>query len=247
MRSAGTEAVWAIVPVKGLARAKTRLAPVLSPSARRELVLTMFEDVLGILRGTQGIDRILVVTADPTIAALGERKGAMILRERHSSGLNAALRRGARHAHREGAKRVLFIPADVPLATPAEIGRIVSGARPSERDSAVIVPARLGGGTNALVLSPPDALSPSFGEDSFARHCRQAFGRGLEAQVVRLRGLSRDIDEPSDLAALFEAKRGSARYAPLHAALCNHEIRRKTSPRIMMKTVPAAPIGVSEP
>ena len=46
-----------------------------------------------------------------------------------------------------------------------------------------------------------------------------------------LRGLSRDIDEPADLAALVEAKRGSARYAFLHAALRNHEIRRKTSPR----------------
>ena len=55
MPSAGAETVWAVVPVKGLARAKTRLAHVLSPSARRELVLTMFEEVLDILRGTHGI------------------------------------------------------------------------------------------------------------------------------------------------------------------------------------------------
>jgi 2-phospho-L-lactate guanylyltransferase len=247
MPNAGAETVWAVVPVKGLARAKTRLAHVLSPSARRELVLTMFEEVLDILRGTQGIGPLLVVTADAKIAALGERKGAMILREGRACGLNAALRRGARHARRQGAKRVLFIPADVPLATPAEIGRIVSAPRRGGRDSAIIVPARLGGGTNALMLSPPDALSPSFGEQSFARHCRQAAERGLETKVMRLRGLSRDIDEPADLAVLFEAKRGSPGYALPHAALRDHEIRRKTSPRIMMKTAPAAPMGVSEP
>jgi len=78
MRSAGAETVWAVVPVKGLARAKTRLAGVLSPSARRELVVTMFEEVLEVLRGTPGIGPILVVTADAKIAALGARKGATV-------------------------------------------------------------------------------------------------------------------------------------------------------------------------
>lgn len=241
------EPVWAIVPVKGLARAKTRLARVLSPFARRELVLTMFEEVVEILRDAGGIGRILVVTADPKIAALGERKGAMILREGRSSGLNAALRRGARRARREGASRVLFIPADVPLATPMEIDRIVSGPWPSEREIAVIVPARLGGGTNALVLSPPDALLPSFGEESFASHCRQAAERGLEMKVVRLRGLGQDIDEPADLAALIELKRGWARYAFLQAGLRKDGIGYKTSPRIMMRTALEAMTGVSEP
>ncbi|MBV9567474.1 MAG: 7,8-didemethyl-8-hydroxy-5-deazariboflavin synthase CofG, partial [Hyphomicrobiales bacterium] len=209
MRSANAEPVWAVVPVKHLIRAKTRLGRVLSLSARRELVLTMFEDVLAMLRGTPAIGPILVVTADRWVAAIGERHGARILREERSSGLNAALRRGAHHAFREGGTRVLFIPADVPLATSAEIARVVDEPSDRDRGVVVIVPAEVGGGTNALLLSPPDALAPHFGEDSFAAHCRQALKGGLVPKVLRLNGLGRDIDEPTDLALLLERRRGS--------------------------------------
>ena len=246
MRSARAEPVWAVVPVKVLARAKARLAPVLEASARRRLVLAMFEDVLEALRQAPAVGPILVVTADPDVATLGERKGATILREGRSSGLNAAIRRGARHACRQGAERALFIPADVPLATAAEIGRIVAEPRLRDRDRPVIVPARVGGGTNALVLSPPDALAPNFGEGSFARHCRQALERALEPRILRLRGLSRDIDEPADLVALVAESRGSSRYAFLHAALRNLEAVRGTSPGLIMEKAWERSMGVSE-
>jgi len=135
----------------------------------------------------------------------------------------------------------------VPLATPSEISRIVSGPWPAERALAVIVPARSGGGTNALMLSPPDALAPCFGELSFASHYRQALERGLDPHVLRLRGLGKDIDEPADLAALLETRRGSARYAFLCAAIREYGIHRKAAPRIMMRMLPQAPMGVNEP
>jgi 2-phospho-L-lactate/phosphoenolpyruvate guanylyltransferase len=243
MREANTESVWAIVPVKALGEAKARLGPVLAPPARRRLVLSMFEDVLDILHRVPAIGPILVVTPDPDIAELAQRKGATVLREGRSRGLNAAIRRGARQARRHGAARALFIPADVPLATAAEIGRIVAQPRLRDRHRPVIVPARDGGGTNALVLSPPDALDPNFGEGSFARHCRQAVERGLDPRVVRLRGLGQDIDEPADLAALLEGSRESRRYAFLRAAFRT----AKTTPEPMRDKAPEQPMGASEP
>jgi 2-phospho-L-lactate guanylyltransferase len=228
------QATWAIVPVKTLAQAKARLEPSLSPSLRRRLVLTMLEDVLDILRRAPCIGRTLVVTADRDVAGLAMRTGAAVLREGRSSGLNAAIRLGARHARRRGATRALFIPADVPLATAAEIGRIAA-APPRDLDHPVIVPDRDGVGTNALLLSPPDALDPSFGEGSFARHCEQAVARGFVPRVMRLQGLGRDIDEPADLAALLDETLGSPRYAFLHRAS-----RR-------CKTMADRPMGVSQP
>jgi len=245
MRSANNVPVWAVVPVKSLTRAKTRLAGVLAPSARRRLVLTMFEDVLAILRATPAIGSILVVTADRLVALNGEREGARIIPEGHPAGLNGALRLGALHARRGGAKRVLFIPADVPLATPAEIGQLVSVPYRSEGEFAVIVPAQASDGTNALLLSPPEALAPNFGQDSFAMHCRQAASRGLQAQVMRLKGLGKDIDEPADLAALMMVMRGSVRYAFLPAALRDRASRLKAPAR--MRAAPERVTGVSEP
>ncbi|MFI4994158.1 MAG: 2-phospho-L-lactate guanylyltransferase [Hyphomicrobiales bacterium] len=212
-RAARPGTSWAIVPVKMLAEAKSRLDSALSPAMRRLLVLTMLEDVLDILHGASGVDRILVVTADRHVGDLACRKGATILREERSCGLNAAISLGARHALRHGAVRALFVPADVPLATTAEIDRILAPPGPEDSFRPVIVPASDLDGTNALLLAPPDALDPDFGVGSFARHCRQAVARGLEPRVLRLAGLGTDIDEPKDLARLAERSGGSPRYA----------------------------------
>ena len=55
---------YAIVPVKALALAKRRLAPVLPDAARRRLVLAMLEDVLAAIAGVREIERVVVVTPD---------------------------------------------------------------------------------------------------------------------------------------------------------------------------------------
>jgi 2-phospho-L-lactate guanylyltransferase len=208
----------AIVPVKTLAEAKSRLAAVLSPAQRRDLVLAMFEDVLDALAITPSVDAVLVVSADRELSELANRKGAEVLHEESPLGLNAALSLGAAGAKRRGAVRVLFIPADLPFATPAEIGRVMAAADPSAHHHPVIVPSGDGNGTNALLLSPPDALSPSFGPGSFERHCAQARALGLSPRTMQLDGLALDIDEPTDLSRLIARSRGRSRYDFLREA-----------------------------
>ena len=115
-------ATVAVVPVKSLAEAKSRLSSVLPADLRRRLVLAMLEDVLDALAAVPGIDRTLVVTPDRDVAALSRRKGAGVLEEEAQSDLNAALSLGAAHALLHAAARVLFLPADLPLANAAELG-----------------------------------------------------------------------------------------------------------------------------
>jgi 2-phospho-L-lactate guanylyltransferase len=69
----------------------------------------------------------------------------------------------------------------------------------------VIVPDRHGTGTNALVLAPPDAIAPSFGAGSFARHTALARTAGARVRVAEPRSLCLDVDTPGDLAALRAA------------------------------------------
>ena len=63
-------ALWAVVPVKELDRAKERLASRLSSELRRALMLAMLEDVLAALAITPGIAGILAVTVDPAARRL---------------------------------------------------------------------------------------------------------------------------------------------------------------------------------
>jgi 2-phospho-L-lactate guanylyltransferase len=78
-------------------------------------------------------------------------------------------------------------------------------ARPVLPPSALIVPDRHGTGTNALLLTPPGALAPSFGPDSCERHAQLARAAGTHAEVVEVPSLALDVDTPEDLAALVAA------------------------------------------
>jgi 2-phospho-L-lactate guanylyltransferase len=197
----------AIVPVKELARAKSRLGSALTPVARRRLVLTMLEDVLALLSRFEAVAGIVVVTPDADVAALARTLGADTLNEDKPHGLNAAIRAGLGHARSRNFSRALVIPADVPLATSSEVLAVLSSAPAGGRPQTVLVPSEDGEGTNALLLAPPDAMQPAFGEGSFVRHVAQAVALGLDFRVLRLPGLAADIDEPRDLARLAAVER----------------------------------------
>ena len=83
--------------------------------------------------------------------------------------------------------------------TASEVGRLVAAHRPAP--SFTIVPSHDEGGSNAIVLSPPNAVPLRFGVDSFFPHLRAAEARGIRPTVLRLPGIALDIDNPEDLAA----------------------------------------------
>ena len=196
----------AIVPVKGLAGAKSRLASVLSPAARRRLVVQMLGDVLAALAATPAVTRTLVVTPDAEVAAIARAQGAEIIHEDTPISLNGALRTALHASGCLADARCLLLPADVPLVTPDEIAVLLKG-EPGSLHRVVIAPSHDGGGTNALVLNDHDVMGPSFGPNSFKRHLEMAEALHLSPRVVRLPGLGFDIDTPEDLRRLSEVER----------------------------------------
>jgi 2-phospho-L-lactate guanylyltransferase len=189
----------AILPIKSFAEAKHRLEGELSPGPRRALAEAMFSDVLTALRRASAIQDILVVTGDNAAQQIAGGHGAMVLGD-DGDGHNPAAERGIRQAIEAGYERVLLVPGDCPLLNPAELDALV--ARPVEGRSALIVPDRHGTGTNALLLTPPDALAPSFGPGSRDRHAAKAHETGASFEFVEVRSLGLDVDTPEDLEAL---------------------------------------------
>jgi coenzyme F420-0:L-glutamate ligase/coenzyme F420-1:gamma-L-glutamate ligase len=191
-----------VVPAKEFASAKERLADALPAPARAALARAMLEDVLAALRDAP-VDRVVVVTPDPDVAAVAERAGAVVLREPEGRGHTAAVARGVALCREWGATVMLTVPGDLPCLTADEVRRILEacGAAPA----AVFVPSRSGLGTNAACLAPPDAVPLRFGEPSFQDHLAAARARGIEPVVLALPGAGLDIDRPEDLAALRQA------------------------------------------
>lgn len=191
----------AIVPVKTFAMAKQRLAEVLARGSRASLAQAMFSDVLGALSRATQVDAIAVVTNDLTAETLS-LGFASVLGDEADSGQSPAAEIGIRHAQVAGFDRVLLVPGDTPLIDPQEIDVVLERTALAQVAIAII-PDRHGTGTNGLVLTPPNALAPSFGPDSLSRHVAAAEDSGLSHAVEQCESLAHDIDTPEDLAALM--------------------------------------------
>lgn len=188
-----------MLPVKRLKGAKQRLSPVLSETERTELARAMLLDVLVALRHAWGLAGVAVVTEDPQARALAREHGAALIREAQG-GLNAALTAGLATLQTYGAGGALIIHGDLPLATAGEVTALLAG-HPGG-NAATFVPAR-DGGTNAMLVSPTDALPLSYGEGSFEKHRAAALQRNLAVTLMGLPGLELDIDTPDDLRRLL--------------------------------------------
>lgn len=189
----------AILPIKSFSQAKQRLRSELSEADRRALVDSMFSDVLVALRRVPELEGIIVVSGDRVAQRIAQGYGATVV-EDDERGHNSAVGEGIRTALEDGIERVLLVPGDCPLLDPKEIEELLNH-RAGER-SALIVPDRHGTGTNALLLTPPDVLAPSFGPDSCRRHLADAGMAGVPAEVVEVPCLAFDVDTPDDLDAL---------------------------------------------
>jgi 2-phospho-L-lactate guanylyltransferase len=208
-RHAG-DLVAALVPVKRLAQAKRRLRGVLPDEQRREFVLAMLDDVLRLTLGHPAIGLTAVVSADEHVLDLARRLGAQPVRETPGiRGLNGALAFAAEVLARQGATGLLVLPADIPLATPADIQAVLA----AWQNAPVVLCSSRSGGTGAIALRPPDAIAFHFGPRSFAAHRRTAAERGLPVAVVDRASLAQDIDRPKDLRAILAGQRSRSREA----------------------------------
>jgi 2-phospho-L-lactate guanylyltransferase len=227
--------IWALIPIKRLSAAKQRLGSVLSPEERAGLMAAMATDVLRTVSAVRRLAGILVVAGDENGLRLARAAGADAIEDRGGGTQSAAVTLGVSHLAARHATAVLTLPADIPMATAAEIALVadcaaVAASRRPE-GALTLVPSRDGDGSNALAVSPISALTFRFGPDSRRRHLVQAQEAGFAVRELSLPGIGLDIDGPDDLRELLRlsgqglthallAKRGiGARFADTAAAL----------------------------
>jgi 2-phospho-L-lactate guanylyltransferase len=193
----------AVLPVKRFHLAKQRLSADLSQEFRGDLAEAMVADVLAALAGCEAVEAILVVTNEPRVADLARARGAEAVPDPHESGQSAAVAVGLARALADGFDRALLVPGDCPALDPTELDGLLADTRAGT--SVVIVPDRHGIGTNGLLLTPPNALAPTFGPGSCRRHRERAAAAGAVCRVAQIPSLLLDVDTPRDLDALREA------------------------------------------
>src|SRR6201996_1695983 len=214
---------WTVLlPVKVLARAKSRLA-VLAGDRRRELALALASDTVAAVVACPEVARVLVVTSDPVAGPLLAALGAIIVADEPADlsvslgslsaagaargflgqlgvqdALNAALRHGAAVAERRWPGAGLAaLTADLPALSPAELAVALRAAADAP-GRAAFVPDAAGIGTTLYAVPPGGEFRPLFGGASRARH---AASGAAELAFDDTTGLRRDVDTPDDLRA----------------------------------------------
>ncbi|HEU4706456.1 MAG TPA: 2-phospho-L-lactate guanylyltransferase [Solirubrobacterales bacterium] len=201
----------AVLPVKRFGAAKQRLAAGIDDERRHELAAAMVGDVLEAIGGARAIERTIVVSGDPIAQELAAEAGAEVVPDPEDAGHVEAAQAGIARAQGDGAERVVLLAGDCPLLDPRELDRLLTGVPGSYVG---IVPDRHGTGTNALLLSPPEAIVPAFGEGSRDRHVEAARRAGVPFGIEELPSIELDLDTPADVIALtreLERQKGRAK------------------------------------
>lgn len=192
--------LWTIVPVRGLAAGKSRLAPVLDVAGRVVLNRELLECTLAVVSAWSGTpQRTIVVSPCARTLALARKAGATAVCEgTRAVGLNRAARLGVDHAAAQGATRVLILPGDLPRISVDALRALAGAARRSKR--LVLAPDKAGTGTNALLVGVGTGFEFAFGPASLMAHQAVARRAGLTVSLVQRYDLELDLDTPDDLA-----------------------------------------------
>ena len=201
--------MWAIVPFKALEAAKQRLASLLSPAERRDLMLAMARDVLAALCQSSRLSGVLIVSRTAEADALARAFATERFAESPDADLPGALRQASSYLKEHfQARGVMVIPADVPLITAAEIDQVLEVHRSDAPEPSVtVIPDSDNLGTNCLILTPPDAIDFIFDGRSFKPHVNAAFAKGITPRIAPTRGFQLDIDTADDLRELLRSGR----------------------------------------
>lgn len=194
--------IWAIIPVKPLNRAKSRLSHVLSPEERQQLAEMMFRRVLEVVRTVPQIMGTLVVSRDSKAIGIARDYGARTVQESGMPELNLALMRATQVIMRWKVTATLILPADLPLIAGEDIAGMIEMGQADR--SVVIATDKHEDGTNAMLLRPPGLIEYAYGPGSYRRHIELARAAGAIVKTYHSERLSLDIDMPDDLKSYRE-------------------------------------------
>ncbi|HEX2424426.1 MAG TPA: 2-phospho-L-lactate guanylyltransferase [Actinomycetota bacterium] len=189
-----------VIPVKALAKSKSRLAPELTPLERGALTLAMLEDVLDSTLAVAGWDT-WVVSPDEAVLEIAARRGASAIPEEKGP-LSQAIRQAEVLAKEREVDALAVVPGDLPLLTADTLTAALHTL-----GTVVIAPSADRSGTNLLLRRPPRAIQARFGPDSYQRHLALAQTKGLPVSTVERRELAFDLDHPGDILTLLASGR----------------------------------------
>lgn len=189
-----------IIAVKSFRNAKLRLSHILDSGQRYELSKLMLTDMLKVLKDSETVSAVTLISSEPATEALCREFGIELIQTNEDSGYSEDATQAIAKVQENSNELIAILPADLPHITTADIEEM----RQSYKEGLVLYPAEFDGGTNALIFTPPLPLELCFGTDSCKRFRQSAISAKVPFTVVRNQGVARDMDRLEDLLWLRE-------------------------------------------
>ncbi len=203
--------MWAVVPVKGFDRGKSRLARVLGQGARHTLCCRLAERTLELLAGAGNVRGVTLVSHDAEAELLAARYGSSFIREEEGAGLNSALAAALSQLQCQKKGPFMVMHADLVYANKDAVERLVDHHLELSEPAVTLVPDYQSRGTNLMLFSGQQEMPFRFGVNSFLAHQKALTEQNLKVDVWRDDRLSFDLDRPIDLARFYRTTPTTAR------------------------------------
>ena len=200
MKMMNKKKIAAIIPMKNLHFAKSRLSTILTLQQRKNLAFFLLNITIKTLKESRLITEIIVVSSDKTIEKFSFENSLKFIKD-SDDGINNAVILADRYCINNDIDANIVIPHDLPFISANEIDQICNISEKYPK-CIIICPSKRFDGTNILFRKPPNVIRTFYDDNSYINHLKEAQKLHIPIESVDLDNLMFDIDTKEDLIEL---------------------------------------------
>src|SRR5688572_24730669 len=192
--------IAAVIPMKSLHSAKSRLSNILTAQQRKNLAMYLLDATIKELKKSNFISEIIIVSNDKALKQYSCINNLKFIKD-SDEGVNQAVILADKYCIDNGINATIVIPQDLPFISAKEIDEICTISNKYHK-CIIICPSKRFDGTNVLFRKPPDVIKTFYDDNSYINHLKEARKFNIPIESLDLDKLKLDIDTKEDLIEL---------------------------------------------
>lgn len=193
--------IAAVIPMKSLHSAKSRLSNILTAQQRKNLAMYLLDATIKEIKKSCIISEIIIVSNDKAVKNYSCLNNLKYIKD-SEEGVNKAVILADNYCIDNGINANIVIPHDLPFISAKEIDKICTRSNKYHK-CIIICPSKRFDGTNILFRKPPDVIKTHYDDNSYMNHLKEAYKFKIPIESLDIVKLRFDLDTKEDLLELF--------------------------------------------
>jgi 2-phospho-L-lactate/phosphoenolpyruvate guanylyltransferase len=193
--------IAAVIPMKCLHSAKSRLSHILTAKQRKNLAMYLLDATIKELKKSDFISEIVIVSSDEAVKHYSCLNNIKFIKD-WDEGVNKAVMLADKYCINNDINANIVIPPDLPFLSAKEIDKICIISNKYHK-CIIICPSKRLDGTNILFRKPPGVIKTHYDNNSYMNHLKEASKIKIPIESLDIVKLMFDLDTEDDLLELF--------------------------------------------